>query len=231
MDSTPPLNLCIPWVARNVQVGEGPASVELDSLTPSSVREATPQTPTEFITMKSLRTKIAAVVLAVAAMVAAPAAANAYTPGAPDVAAGGTLTPGGTVTLSAVAFDANTTVSFTVTGENGAGITLGAVKIVRNSSPAFTATTNASGNASVAIKLPANASGSYEVAVTGLKNGATVTEVTTFAVAAAAGPGGNLPATGVDSASLMGVWIGGGVLLIGGLAVTVFAVRRQRQGV
>jgi hypothetical protein len=28
----------------------------------------------------------------------------------------------------------------------------------------------------------------------------------------------------------MGVWIGGGVLLLGGLAVTVFAVRRQRQG-
>jgi hypothetical protein len=29
----------------------------------------------------------------------------------------------------------------------------------------------------------------------------------------------------------MGVWIGGGVLLLGGLAVTVFAVRRQRETV
>ncbi|MEV7693881.1 LPXTG cell wall anchor domain-containing protein [Microbacterium sp. NPDC089189] len=181
--------------------------------------------------MKSLRTKIAAVVLAVAAMVAAPAAANAYTPGAPDVAAGGSLTPGGAVTLSAAAFDAGTTVSFTVSGENGSAITLAAVKTVVSTSPAFTATTNASGNASVAVKLPANASGTYTVAVTGLKNGATVTETTSFAVSAAAGPGGNLPATGVDSASLMGVWIGGGVLLLGGLAVTVFAVRRQRQGV
>lgn len=179
--------------------------------------------------MKSLRTKIAAVVIAAFALVAAPAAANAYTPGAPDVAVAGTLTPGGTVTLSAVAFDANTTVSFRVTGENGAGITLGLIKTVVNTSPEFTATTNAAGNASVSVKLPANATGEYTVAVTGLKNGVSVTETSTFAVAAPAGGGSNLPATGIDSGSLMGVWIGGGVLLLGGLAVTVFAVRRQRQ--
>jgi LPXTG-motif cell wall-anchored protein len=180
--------------------------------------------------MKSLRTKLAAVVIAAAAIIAAPAAANAYTPGTPDVAVSGAVVPGGTVTLSAIAFDAGTTVSFTVTGENAASATLAAVKLVRNTSPVFTSTTNASGSATVSVKLPANASGTYDVAVTGLKNGATVTETSALTVSAA-GNNGGLPATGVDSASLMGVWIGGGVLLLGGLAVTVFAVRRQRETV
>ena len=181
--------------------------------------------------MKSLRTKLAAVVIAVAAIVAAPAAANAYTPGEADVAVSGTPVPGGTVTLGAVAFDAGTTVSFTLTGENAASATLASVKLVVNTSPAFTATTNASGAASVAVKLPANATGTYTVAATGLKNGVTVTETSALVVSTGGATGGGLPATGVDSASLMGVWIGGGVLLLGGLAVTVFAVRRQRQTV
>jgi LPXTG-motif cell wall-anchored protein len=179
--------------------------------------------------MKSLRTKIAAVVIAAAALVAAPAAANAYTPGAPDVTVGGTPVPGGTVTLSAISFDAGTPISFTLTGEDAASATLALVKFAISTSPAFPSTTDASGAASVAVKLPATATGTYEVAVTGLKNGATVTETSSLVVSTAAA-GGGLPATGIDSASLMGVWIGGGVLLLGGLAVTVFAVRRQRQG-
>lgn len=186
--------------------------------------------------MKSLRTKIAAVILTAAALVAAPAAAQAYvpTPGSPDATTSGAPTPGGTVTLIATAFDGNTSISFVVTGENGAGITQASVKLAISSSPTFTTTTNAAGEASFNVRLPSNATGSYDVAVTGQKNGVTVTETTGFAVGSGSGgtTGSNsgLPATGVDSGSLMGVWIGGGVLLLGGLAVTVFAVRRQRQG-
>lgn len=180
--------------------------------------------------MKSLRTKLAAVVIAVAAIVAAPAAANAYTPDEPAVVVNGNIVAGGTITLGAVSFDFNTTITFTITGENAASATQAAVKTVVNTSPAFTTTTNGSGAASVGVRLPANASGTYTVAVTGLKNGATVTETSQLVVSTGGATGG-LPATGVDSASLMGVWIGGGVLLLGGLAVTVFAVRRQRQTV
>ncbi|MDY0827971.1 LPXTG cell wall anchor domain-containing protein [Microbacterium sp. BG28] len=185
--------------------------------------------------MKSLRTKIAAVILTAAALVAAPAAAQAYvpTPGEPDAAVSGAPTPGGTVTLVATAFDGNTPISFVVTGENGAGITQASVKLAVSSSPTFNTSTNAAGNASFNVKLPSNATGSYDVAVTGQKNGVSVTETTSFAVGTGSGgtgSGSGLPATGVDSGSLMGVWIGGGVLLLGGLAVTVFAVRRQRQG-
>ncbi|GAB3148940.1 hypothetical protein GCM10027058_10290 [Microbacterium neimengense] len=185
--------------------------------------------------MKSLRTKIAAVILTAAALVAAPAAAQAYvpTPGAPDASTSGAPVPGGTVTLVATAFDGNTPISFVVTGENGAGITQASVKLAISSSPTFSTSTNAAGNASFNVKLPSNATGSYDVAVTGQKNGVSVTETTSFAVGTGSGgtgSGSGLPATGVDSGSLMGVWIGGGVLLLGGLAVTVFAVRRQRQG-
>lgn len=179
--------------------------------------------------MKSLRIKLAAVVVAVAALVAAPAAANAYTPGNPDLTVAGAPVPGGTVTLQALSFDANTTVRFTLTGENGAGITLAAVKLAVTTSPTFTSTANPAGTAALNIKLPSNASGDYKVSATGYRNGVLVTEKTLLSISTG---GGQVPAaTGVDSASLMGVWIGGGVLLLGGLAVTVFAVRRQRQDV
>jgi LPXTG-motif cell wall-anchored protein len=185
--------------------------------------------------MKSLRTKIAAVILTAAALVAAPAAAQAYvpTPGTPDAGISGAPVPGGTVTLVATAFDGNTPISFVVTGENGAGITQASVKLVVSSSPSFTTSTNASGDASFNVKLPSNASGTYSVTASGQKDGQPAQETTSFAIGTGSGgtgSGSGLPATGVDSGSLMGVWIGGGVLLLGGLAVTVFAVRRQRQG-
>lgn len=189
--------------------------------------------------MKSLRTKITAVILTAAALVAAPAAAQAYvpTPGTPAVGTSGAPVPGGTVSLIATAFDGNVPLSFVVTGENGAGITLVSDKLAVSSSQPFPAMTDSAGNASINIKLPSNASGSYKVVVTGQKTVDDVTKsvpaTTTFTIGTGSGgtgSGSGLPATGVDSGSLMGVWIGGGVLLLGGLAVTVFAVRRQRQG-
>ena len=189
-----------------------------------NINEATPQTPTEII-MKSLRTKIAAVVIAVAAIVAAPAAANAYTPVAPS----GTsfiTSPGGTVTVPFTGFAPNEDVSFTLTGENAASATLAVVKTAITSKSLVKAA-DASGAVSVTVTLPSNAKGAYSLTAVGLSSDAS----TAVTITATASGSGGLPATGVDSASLMGVWIGGGVLLLGGLAVTVFAVRRQRQGV
>jgi LPXTG-motif cell wall-anchored protein len=187
-----------------------------------TINEATPQTPTEII-MKSLRTKIAAVVIAVAAIVAAPAAANAYTPVAP-AGTNFVTSPGGTVTVPFTGFAPDENVSFTLTGENGSGATLAVVKTAVTSK-SHVKQADASGAVSVTVTLPSNATGSYALTATGLGSGAST------AVTITASASGGLPATGVDSASLMGVWIGGGVLLLGGLAVTVFAVRRQRQGV
>lgn len=177
--------------------------------------------------MKSLRAKFAAAALVAIALIAAPAAANAYTPVAP----GGTITvtPGGTVTVPFTGFAPEEPVSFTLTGENGAGASLASVRIAITTSAAVTKPADSDGAVSVVVTLPSNASGDYELRAVGAESGASALKV--ISVPAAAGTPGSLPATGVDSASLMGVWVGGGVLLLGGLAVTVFAVRRQRQTV
>jgi LPXTG-motif cell wall-anchored protein len=183
--------------------------------------------------MKSLRTKLAAVVIAVAAIVAAPAAANAYTPPTPTPTAPSTpqspgnttIIIGGNVTLNFV-FASFEDVTFVLTGENAQGATLASVKTVVNSKQ-IVKTADAEGDVAVTVTLPSNASGTYTLAAVGETSGA-ASPVTLTAVARAEA---GLPATGVDSASLMGVWIGGGVLLLGGLAVTVFAVRRQRETV
>ncbi|KAA9133904.1 LPXTG cell wall anchor domain-containing protein [Microbacterium caowuchunii] len=176
--------------------------------------------------MKSLRTKIAAVVIAAAAMIAAPAAAsaNSYNPVAPG--GGQVVAPGGTITVPFTGFAPNEQVTFTLTGENAAGATLAVVKAAVNST-SIVKTASGSGAASVSVTLPANASGTYTLTGVGATSNDPIS--VTITVSSTAGGGSGLPATGVDSASLMGVWIGGGVLLLGGLAVTVFAVRRQRQ--
>ncbi len=181
--------------------------------------------------MKSLRTKIAAVAIAVAAVIAAPAAASAagYTPSGPTagITASGSFTPGGAITLTAGGYASGTPVSFTVTGENGAGITLAMVKFVSSTSPVFGPySANGSGVAnSAGIVLPSNASGTYTVTASapGYTN-----QTTQFVVGSSAG-GGGLSNTGFDATSMLGVWIGGGVLLLGGVLVTVFAARRERQ--
>lgn len=46
------------------------------------------------------------------------------------------------------------------------------------------------------------------------------------------GGGGSLPATGADNSALLGVWVGGGALVLAGGALAVAAtVRRNRQSV
>lgn len=185
--------------------------------------------------MKSLRIKLAAIVVAVAALVVAPAAAHAYTPSGPD---GGAITvaPGGSVTVPFSGFAPGETVRFTHTGESASLHTLATVTAATESI-SLDKTADSSGAAAVTVTLHPTATGTYTLTATGLTSGASA-QASLVASTAGGGTGdvgttapGALPATGVDSASLMGFWIGGGVLLLGGLAVTVFAVRRQRQGV
>lgn len=169
--------------------------------------------------MKRIRLAAASALLAVAVL--APSTAMAYTPVAPG---GSTFTipPGGSATIPFSGFASLEPVTFTHTGENGAGATLAAVKSVV-STVTITKTARESGETEVTVTLPADAKGTYTLTASGSTSGKSVSVTITAAT------GATLPATGVDSASLMGVWIGGGVLLLGGLAVTVFAVRRQRQ--
>ncbi|GAA1706959.1 hypothetical protein GCM10009808_26220 [Microbacterium sediminicola] len=162
--------------------------------------------------MKSLRTKIAAVVIAVVALVAAPTAAMAYTP----VPSGGTSTTipqGGSATFLFEEFTTGT-VTYTLTGEGITGANIAAVKTAVTS-----ASVSKAAGETVTVTLPTDATGTYTLVGT---QGATSVSVTITAAIAS---------TGFDAGSMLGVWIGGGVLLLGGVLVTVFAARRERQTV
>lgn len=168
---------------------------------------------------------VAAVALA-AGLVFAPVAANAYTP-TPVGGGSITITAGAPVTLTFTGFAPSEPVNFFLTGENASGATLAAAKFVLQTNvPIGSKTASAAGSVSPTITLPSNATGTYTLTATGATSAASTTA--TITVAAASG-GSTLPNTGGDSGQLLGLWIGGGALLLagGGIAVAT-TVRRQR---
>jgi hypothetical protein len=86
-----------------------------------------------------------------------------------------------------------------------------------------TARSDADGSlAAVDITLPSNASGTYNIAAVSPTSAGGTAAVT---VTGADG----LPATGLDPAATLGLWIGGGALLVAGAALAIVAaVRRSR---
>lgn len=136
----------------------------------------------------------------------------------------GAFTPGGDVAGS-------------VTGENASEVTAAIVKaaIETNSSLRFTAAADGSLNAR--LVFPENASGTYTLTFTDVATGRSyVRSASVAADGAAGGTGGSgtggstgLPATGLDSGSLLGLWVGGGALVLAGGAIAVgTTVRRAR---
>ena len=180
--------------------------------------------------MKNRFVKAAAgTALAAAAVLAAPAIANAYTP-EPVGGSSATIAPGGSATISFDDFAPGEAVTGTLTGENAAAGSVAFVKFAVTST-STTKTANASGDVSFVVTLPANATGTYTLVTDGaVSDAATVT----IAVPAAAGGGstggsGTLPATGGDNAALLGLWIGGGALALAGGSIAVAStVRRHR---
>jgi hypothetical protein len=171
---------------------------------------------------------------AVAALVAAsalalPAAAQADTIYPPSNACSvvpTVITPGATVTFNCVngTFSPGEFVSVTVEGNTNASV--GFLKFAVTSSGSTTS--SAAGAISVPITFPSNASGNYNIAaVSATSAGGT----STVSVSTTTGSGtGSLPATGVDSSSLLGLWVGGGALVLAGGAVALTAaVRRNRK--
>ncbi|ANP71463.1 hypothetical protein [Cryobacterium arcticum] len=179
----------------------------------------------------------AAIALAVLAVFAVPAAANAagYVPDG-NIVVSGTIAPGSPVTVSFTpgSFTPGETVSFTLTGENATGATLATFKSVVNSQ-SLTKTAAGSGAVAVAVTLPTNASGSYTTTATGLTSGTVGTASLTVAAAdSAAGTGsgtstgGGLASTGYN-APMLAIWGAAGALLLGvALVVVLGIVRRQR---
>lgn len=160
--------------------------------------------------MKSLRTKIAAAAIAIVALVAAPTAAMAYTP-VPPSGTTTTIPAGGSATFL-FDFSGTGTVTYTLTGE---GVGPGSLAMVK--AAPTTVTLDRAAGETVKVTLPTNAQGSYEL------KGALGSETITLTINA------TIATTGFDASSMLGVWIGGGVLLLGGVLVTVFAARRERQ--
>ncbi|ROP65046.1 hypothetical protein [Curtobacterium sp. ZW137] len=181
---------------------------------------------------------IAAVVLAGAALLATPAAANAagYTPDS-NVSVSGTYTAGGvaSVNFSDGAFQDNETVNVQVTGAGA--VTLGALPTT-TVSKAYTA--SSTGSLAVKVTFPAGASGTYNLTATGATSGVvglasfTVAPADATAVAAdgsTTGTNGTLAFTG-GTISALALWVAGGaVVLGGGLLVVRGSVRRQRETV
>lgn len=175
---------------------------------------------------------LAVIAIVIVAVFASPMAANAagYVP-AGNITVTGNATPGGTVVVSFAngSFTGGEDVSFSVTGEGGATLSAlrAAVSTVTLVKPA-----NASGAVSVNVKLPANASGSYTLTATGLTS--TNIGTATITVVAADGgttaiPGRGLAATGAGDLTVLLLWGGAGMLLLGAALLVVLSfVRRQR---
>ena len=157
--------------------------------------------------------------LAVLAVFAVPAAANAYETDGPEV----TVAPGVAVTLTFTGFDANEP----TTASAPDAVTLGVVKVVTSlSRPA---------DASGAVKYTASATqpGTYTITVTGLSGKVAIGTLTVAPTDSGAGTGANggLPNTGLQAPMLI-IWGAAGALALGiALTVVLTIVRRQKASV
>lgn len=174
-------------------------------------------------------------ITAVAALVAAsalalPAAAQAdsiYPPSNACSVVPSVITPGATVTFSCTdgTFSPSEFVSVTVEGNTNASV--GFLKFAVTS--AGSTTSSASGAISVPITFPSNASGNYNIAAASETSAGGASTVSVSASGSGSSTG-TLPATGIDSSSLLGLWVGGGALVLAGGAVALTAaVRRNRK--
>lgn len=176
----------------------------------------------------------AAVALAAAATLALPVAAQADTIYPPSNACSvvpTVITPGATVTFSCTdgTFSPGEFVSITVEGPTSAEI--GFVKFAVTSTGSSEATSTGA-LAGVPISFPSNASGVYNItAVSETSAGGTASaSISTGSAAGGSSSSGQLPATGLDSGSLLGLWVGGGAIVLAGGALAVAAtVRRNRK--
>lgn len=176
-------------------------------------------------------------ITAVAALVAAsafalPTAAQADTIYPPSNACNvvpAVITPGATVTFNCSngTFSPSEFVSVTVEGNTSADV--GFIKFAVTSTGSTTST--AAGAISVPISFPSNASGNYNIsAVSATSAGGASTVSVAAATGGGSDGGSSLPATGIDSGSLLGLWVGGGALVLAGGAVALTAaVRRNRK--
>ena len=182
-----------------------------------------------------IKKALAGLAIAAAAIFIAPAAAQAYLPSG-DITGPATIAPGGSGTVNFNGFDPNETVSFTLSGENGAGASL-ASAVSAVSTANIVKGADSSGSVSVTVTLPSDATGSYTLTGTGLSSGSfgsivfsagSSTGGSSSGGTTSGGSTGGLPNTGATIPTL-GLWAGGGLLALGAAFVIVLTiVRRQK---
>lgn len=173
------------------------------------------------------RVAIAAAIVAGSAL-ALPQAANAsviYPPSNACAVNPSAASAGETIVFSCDAdtFSPNEDVTITITGENGADANFGFVKFAVSTGNTTRTSTDTGALAAVEITLPSDASGVYNIEALSATSAGGVASPTVSA-------DGNLPATGSDNAQLLGLWIGGGTLVLAGGAIAIATtVRRTRR--
>lgn len=165
--------------------------------------------------------------VAAALLVLAPTAALAspiYPPSDSCTTTPATAEAGGTISFECAeaTFSGDESVTVTVTGENGAAARIGMVRFAITTASSIV-TSEADGSlAPIDITLPPDATGTYNIAAV------SATSAGGTAAASIVSTGG-LPATGLDSDSTLGLWIGGGALVLAGVTLAGAAVWRRAE--
>lgn len=167
---------------------------------------------------------VVGVVFAGALISPAASASTIYPPSGSCTALPTTVQAGGTIAFECAAetFSSDEAVTITVTGENGSTAQIGMVRLAISTATG-SAVSEADGSlAAVDVKLPSGATGTYNIAaVSATSAGGTAAVSITDA--------DGLPSTGLDGGTTLGLWIGGGALLVAGAALAIAAgVRRSR---
>ncbi|TFB85605.1 hypothetical protein E3O44_13545 [Cryobacterium algoricola] len=173
---------------------------------------------------------LAVIALAVLAIFAVPAAANAAGYVADDhVLVSGTTEPGDTVDVEFTdgSFTPGEDVSFSCTGSG-----LATLSIVKAATATLVKSTSATGAVKVAVTLPSDATGTYTLTATGLTSGtvgaASITVTAVDSASTATNTGTGLANTGYTTPLLL-LWAAAGALLLGvALVVVLRFVRRSR---
>lgn len=166
----------------------------------------------------------ATLLLASAALFATALPAQAYPPDDAVSVSRASVDPGGSVEL-AVADDTFTPgeqLTITVRGEDASEVTFGLIRTAVETNTYASARANASGGLDpLPVTFPANAAGVYTIAVFSASSPGDTVTVTV----------GSLSVTGFNSQSLLGLWVGGGALVLAGAVVLIAALvaRRRRE--
>ncbi|GAA1469867.1 cell wall protein [Microbacterium thalassium] len=153
-------------------------------------------------------------------------AATIYPPSGACTVASNVASPNSRVAMECAdgTFSPNERVTITVRGASS--VSIGFFKFATTSTG--TAQSSSTGSLSTGITFPTDASGVYEISATSeTSTGGSAT--ITVATDSEADGGGSLPVTGMESGELLGLWVGGGALVLAGGAIAVAAsVRRNR---